>query len=362
MRTVDSLELVGKLMERYEKTHVRVDNYFGLLAYHALAQAAVAGKNENYYEKCKTYLAQYPDHFEHPYYNFELYRVGGPAKAWMVMKGIAPEWKEQIREYAEITYQSPKDVNGILCRPGDMDREVPRIWIDVAAFATPFMLYAGLALNEERYIDFAAKQCFDMYETFLDESCGLLHQGKGFCMDPHKISEDHWGRGNGWGLIALTELIQYLPEKSVHREKAENYFKNLLDALLRYQGKNGMWKQEITEQDAWDECTSTGLIVYGLGVGMRCGLVEGACYKEAFEKGIEALTKECLTADFATYQSCSGCLCPGQGEKVGTIEAYLTERSPQKDEVHSYGCIMLAFVEAWICGIKEVELGETIAS
>ena len=37
-------------------------------------------------------------------------------------------------------------------------------------------------------------------------------------------------------------------------------------------------------------------------------------------------------------------------------QSYLTERMPQKDEVHSYGCFMLAFVEAYKNGIYEVEI------
>lgn len=354
MKMVNVEELVGKLLERYESQHETVDNYFGLLAYYALTQMAVAGDNEEYLQKCKSYLALYPDQFDHPYYNFEAYRAGGIGKAWLFFKGLAPEWSDVIREYAEKTLAAPTDVNGILCMPSDPNRK--RIWIDLVMCITPFMLYAGLALKEERYIDFGADQCFKLYEVLLDQTCGLLHQARGFMANPKRMSADHWSRGNGWGLIALAELIRYLPADSRHRAKAEEYYVDLINALISYQTERGLWRQEIVEPLAWEESSGTGLILYSMGVGIRTGLLKGQVYKDAFENGINALGTYCLKEDFATYRSCPGCLCPRLGTEQGTVKAYVTGKTPQKDEVHSYGCIMLAFVEAYRNGITEVAI------
>lgn len=355
---INVLELTGKLLERYETVHGKVDNYFGVLAYWALAQAAEAGDNKEYLQKCIEYLSQYPDNFEHPYYNFEYYRVGGNGRAWLFMKGCMPESKEVLRKYAEITYNAPTGQNDILCSPLDKEKEknLRRIWIDVVYGTTPFMLYAGLALNEEKYIDFAAKQCFEMYELFLDETCGLVHQSKGFLPNPKRISQDHWSRGNGWCLIGLSELVRYLPADSKHRAKAETYFVDLIDSLIPHQTAKGLWRQEIIEPMAWEESSGSAIFLYGIGIGMRKGLLKGDSYKKVFEKGIRALGTYCLTSDFSTYRSCPGCLSPGEGAEKGTVKSYLTERMPQKDEVHSYGCFMLAFVEAYKNGIYQVEI------
>ena len=354
MSIINGIDLIGKLLERYENQHGRVDNYFGLLAYFGYAQAAVAGENAAYLKKCKEYLAQYPDNYPHPHYNFESYRVGGNAKAWLVFKGLAPEWEEEIREYAEITLNAPVDKNGILCSPFDKTRT--RIWIDTISGITPFMLYAGLMFNEERYIDFAAEQCFKMYEVFLDETCGLVHQARGFMPNPRRMSHDHWSRGNGWCMIGLAELVRYLPADSKHREKAEEYFEDFVDSLLSYQTDRGLWRQEIIEPLSWEESSGTALLLYGMGIGIRKGLLEKDIYKDVFEKGIRALGIYCLTDDFATYRSCPGCRCPGEGADKGTVKAYITLKLPQKDEVHSYGCMMLAFAEAYCNGITEIEI------
>lgn len=352
MKTIHVLKLAEKLMGRYEASHERVAAYYGLLAYYGLAQAAVAGENPELLQKCKDYLTQYPDWFEHPYYNFESYRAGGNGKAWLFYKGCMPEAEADIRKYADLTYHAPAGENGILCWPGKPER----IWIDVVTCTTPFMLYAGLALQEEKYVDFAAEQCFKMYELFLDQTCGLLHQSKGFMDNPKRMSADHWSRGNGWGLLGLAELVRYLPAESVHRKKAERYFTEFMEALLPYQTERGLWRQEIPEPFSWEESSGTGLILYCMGIGLRLGLLQEESYRGAFEKGIRALVEYCLTDDFATYRSCPGCLCPGNGPTKGSVQAYLTEKIPQKDEVHSYGCMMLAFVEAYKNGIQEVEI------
>jgi unsaturated rhamnogalacturonyl hydrolase len=52
--------------------------------------------------------------------------------------------------------------------------------------------------------------------------------------------------------------------------------------------------------------------------------------------------------------SCPGCLCPGEGDRKGTIDAYINDKQPTRDEPHSYGCIMLAMVEAHRNGIEDI--------
>jgi len=351
---VNTLETAIKVFNRYEEKHDIIRFYFGLLAYHGLAMAADAEKNEELINKCKEYLALYPDKFEHPYYNFEAYRAGGAAKAWLFMKGYMPEAADVLREYAEITMNSPHSKEGILCHPNLHEK----VWIDTVAFITPFMLYTGLALGEQKYIDYAADLCFKSYEVFLDKSNGLLHQAKGFLENPERVSSDYWGRGNGWGYVGLTELVQYLPENSPHREKALKLYKDHTDAILEYQTERGLWRQILNEELAWYECTGTGLFLYGIGVGIRCGILTDEKYMEALKKGVEGLGNYCITTEYMTVLSCPGCLCPGTGKEKGTAKAYITEKYPQVDEVHSYGCIMFGLIEAYKNGIEEIELFE----
>jgi len=347
-----TLDMSKKLFERYESQH-RIYHYYGLLALYALAQTAYEAQDEEMLNKCKQMLAMYPHEIEHPRYNFENYEVGGNGKAWLVYKGLFDEERENIRIYAEKTMKAPVDSNGILCLPTQPEKGM--IWIDVVTAVTPFMLYAGLALKEEKYIDFAAEQCFKMYDIFLDRTCGLLHQSKGFMSNPELVSHDHWSRGNGWGYLGLADLVEHLPVDSKHRKRAEKYFTDLSRALIKYQTEKGVWRQEIPCDYSWYESSGTGLIAYGLGIGLRTGLLDRETFETPFKKAIHGIVRYFINDDFSTNMCCSGCLCPGTGKEKGTIKAYLTEVWPCKDEPHSYGALMLALVEAHRNGITEVE-------
>ncbi len=347
-----TLETAKKLFERYESLY-QIQKYYGLFALYGLAHTAIESKESELLDKCIHLLGLYPDNFDHPKYNFDAYEVGGNGKVFLAYKGYFNEQHEKIRLYAEKTMNAPADSNGILCYPKGPHRE--KVFIDVVTAVTPFMLYAGLTLKEDKYIDFAAEQCFKMYEILLDRTCGLLHQAKGFMSDPELISHDHWGRGNGWGYLGLTELVVALPENSKHRKKAEKYYTDLSKAFIKYQTEKGLWRQELTRDYSWEESSGTGIIAYGLGVGLRTGLLDEETYKEPFERAINGIINYFINEDFSTNMGCYGCLCPGEGDEKGTIKSYLTEVYPYRDEPHSFGALMLALVEAHKNGITEAQ-------
>ena len=349
---MNTLEIAKKLFDRYQSVG-EINNYYGLLALFALAQTAYESKDENAMNKCVEMLKMYPDNIEHPYYNFECYRVGGAGKAWLTYKGYFADEKESVKQYAEKMMNAPRSREGIMCWPTDCDKN--KIWIDTVYAVTPFMLYAGIALGKEKYIDFAAEQCYTMYEFFLDKTCGLLHQSRGFMPDKTRVSSDHWSRGNGWGYLGLTELVKSLPKESRHREKAERYFKDMSYALFSRQTAKGAWQQELMCENSWVESSGTALFLYGFGTGIRLGILEKSVFEKPYKQGLEALGNF-ITEDFSTLMSCQGCLCPGAGEEKGSVKSYLTEVWPMTNEPHSFGAFMLALTEAHRNGITSLDI------
>ncbi|MBC8079603.1 MAG: glycoside hydrolase family 88 protein [Gorillibacterium sp.] len=347
---MNALTVSERLFDTYNGLE-DVKHYYGLLAIYGLVRTAQTGGDIKLQNRCRSILDQFPDGIEHPYYNFPNYRIGGLAKSFALMEGLLPESESQVREYADEILTAPRDHKGIMKMPGSGDPGL--IWIDVAMAVTPFLLFAGISLNENRYIDEAVKQTFLMIDEFIDPDNGLLHQCKNF-LGPDRYSEDHWSRGNGWGYIALTELVQYLPAESPHREKAEQYFKDLSAAFLPHQSKRGLWRQEIPFEYSYEESSGSALIVYGYGVGIRMGILDKHLYQSPFHNGVQGLYKHCVNPDFSTELSCPGNLCPGEGEEKGTVKAYVTIPLPYRNEHHSFGPLMLAFTEAYVHGIKEL--------
>jgi len=331
-----------------------LSDYPGVLTLFASAQAAVAFGDEEWIEEIRKRLARFPYEFEERdmyfMHRFCNYRVGSLGKGFMFMKGYFDEQTNIIREYAEMTMNEPKSPEGILRH----FREPDKIWIDVVFCITPFMLYAGLTLNEPKIIDFAVEQCFKMYDVFMDKSNGLLHQTRGFLEDKTKLSEDHWSRGNGWGIIGLTELVKYLPKDSKHYTEAVSRFQAHCAALIKYQDYRGLWRQEIPEPLAWEETSGTGIFLYAIGAGIRLGLLDRETYFPVLKNGVEGLCKYCINPDYSIEKCCAGCCCPGEGAMKGTVEAYLVHVMPRKDDGHGFGPVIMALTEAERNGIENI--------
>lgn len=348
MRTMD---IAVNLFNRYEQVR-EVNHYYGLLAIFALAKVADTSGDATTMQQTMRHLRRYPDTMRHPHYNFECYRAGGNGQAYLLMRGKNEAKAEVVRAYAEETLRSPADRDGILVMPRSPEKQ--QIWIDVVTAVSPFMLYAGLYFKEPRYIDFALHQCFAIYDVLEDPENALLHQARGFMEDVDAISTDHWSRGNGWGIIGLAEILQYLPREDARYAEAERRFKRHCEAMLPYQTKHGLWRQEIPEPLAWEESSGSGLILHSYGVGLRLGILDADRYMPAFRRGVEGLVQHCINADFSTEKSCIGCLCPGEGAEKGTPAAYITEKHAHRNEPHSFGPIMLTMLEAHENGIPEV--------
>jgi len=337
------------LYDHYESI-AEVKHYYGLLAVYGLARVADAGRDEALLARCERIVGRFPDEVEHPAYNFPSYTIGGIPQAFLVARGRMPHRAAVVREYAEELLTAPRERAGIVTRPADAGSD--RIWIDAAAAVTPYLLYAGNASGDERFVDEAVRQTLSMYDALLDPACGLLHQCRGF-VAPGVVSQDHWSRGNGWGFFALAELVRGLPPGSRHAGEVAKRFTDLSAALLPHQSPNGVWRQEIPLPSAYEETSGSGLILYGLGVGLRHGLLDPTRYGPAFARGVAGLTRLAVNADLSTENSCRGTLCPGTGAAKGTVAAYL-ERRPHRDEPHGFGPLLLALAEAELAGIADL--------
>lgn len=328
--------------------------YYSLFTLFATVKGAVAANEKKLLARCMDYLDKYPNDIEHPGYSFELYEMGGIARAYLFYKGEYDDIAEQIRDYAEKTYNAPRTDDGIIC----YKKPVPWkwIWVDAITAVAPFMLFAGLGLGEQRYIDFAAEQTILIFDALLDKSCGLVHQVRGrYEEDEYRCTEDHWSRGNGWMMVAFAELIEYLPRTSAYYNDVVSRYESFCERLIEYQSMRGLWRQEITVEGAWEESSGTGLLAYGIGVGIRLGILKDEKYKDAFEKALSGLANHCISENYNTYNSCESNRSPGEGDQCGTICSYICIPKTFRNEPHSFGCIIVALAEALKHGMTEIE-------
>ncbi len=347
MKTASTLPLALSAFHKHLEVHKNFDHYAGIVSLHGLARLASETGDEKLIAEARKQFDPYVKGERDFYVNFPNYLCGGNGTAWMLYRGLLPEAEKTVRFYAdEILNDAVRTPNGILTHPRLPGEDV--IWIDVAFAVSPFLLFAGLALNNDDYVGEAFQQTNKMVRIFNEKENGLLHQSRNMRGPGHQ-SEDHWSRGNGWGALAMAELAVYLPEAHPHKKEAVAQYLDHVRACADFQDEQGLWHQEMTDHDrSYVETSGSGLILYALGLGLTAGIV-GESERARFERGLKGLLAY-ISSDTDIYHTCRGCLCPGQG----TILEYKAT-PPVLNDVHAFGPVVLAMGQAHLLGITDIK-------
>ncbi len=347
MKSAITKQLAIDVFAKHLEVHGTFDHYAGIVTLHGLARLAAEGHDERLLAEVRRHLMPYVRGERTFWANFPNYFCGGNGTAYLLWRGHLPEAEAPVRRYAEqILNEAPRDPEGILCHP--KRPEAHQVWIDVAFAVTPFLLFAGLALNERRYLDEAFFQTAAMVRRLRNPENGLLHQSINFTGQlPGRISEDHWSRGNGWGAYGLVELACHLPQDHPSRPEAVAMYLDHVRACAAFQDEHGLWHQEMTEEDAYTETSGSALLLWALGYGLAAGLVDNS-QRERFERGLRGLLTY-ISSDIDIYHTCRGCLCPGRGTKLDYMA-----RAPIVNDCHAFGPVVLAMGQAHLLGIERI--------
>ena len=94
----------------------------------------------------------------------------------------------------------------------------------------------------------------------------------------------YWGRGDGWIAAGMAELLRSLPADNPDRPRILMGYRKMMAALLKYQGKDGMWRQLIDHPEAWPESSSSAMFSFAMITGVKNGWLDAAKYGPAARK------------------------------------------------------------------------------
>ena len=126
---------------------------------------------------------------------------------------------------------------------------------------TILQLEAYRATGDRKYLDRDAKEMV----AYLDK----LQQPNGLFFHAPDVPF-FWGRGDGWVAAGMAEMLRSLPQDHPQRARILAGYRKMMDALLRYQAKDGMWHQLINHDDAWPESSSSAMFAFAM--------ITGACH------------------------------------------------------------------------------------
>lgn len=79
----------------------------------------------------------------------------------------------------------------------------------------------------------------------------------------------------------------------------------MMAALLKFQEKDGMWRQIIDDPEAWKETSGTAMFTYAFITGVKNGWLDKKIYGTAARKGWLALISY-INADDELTEVCEG--------------------------------------------------------
>jgi unsaturated rhamnogalacturonyl hydrolase len=155
-----------------------------------------------------------------------------------------------------------------------------RLWIDDMFMITEVQSQAYRATGDVKYINRAAKEMV-MYLDSLQKPNGLFYHAPDV---PY-----FWSRGCGWMAAGMSELLRALPKNNPDRPRIMQGYKLMMELLLKYQTKEGMWNQLIDDPNSWAETSGTGMFTFAMITGVKNGWLDKKIYGTAARKGWLAL-------------------------------------------------------------------------
>lgn len=209
------------------------------------------------------------------------------------------------------------------------------LWIDDLFMSVPALAQMGKLTGEQKYFDDAVKQVELFSQKMFDKQKGLyLH---GWVRDMKFHPGFHWGRANGWAVMAMAELLNVLPENHHGYNFVLEQFCRHIEGLIKYQAGTGFWHQLLDRNDSYPEISATAIITYSMARAINKGLIDKYAFAPAAILGWNAVASK--INELGQVEG----TCVGTG--MGFDYAFYYYRPVNVFAAHGYGPALLAGAE-----------------
>ena len=165
------------------------------------------------------------------------------------------------------------------------------LWGDDLYMSVPFLVRAWKHTGDDILLEDAVRQVFNFYGHLFKKEAGIYYHYR--IMEEGHPGVAHWGRANGWMVMAQCQLLDHLPETHPERDQLISLLKEHLLGLARHQTANGMWRQLLDKSDSFLESSGTAMFTYGFAKAINMGWISDI-YSSVAIRGWEGLVNECI--------------------------------------------------------------------
>lgn len=169
-----------------------------------------------------------------------------------------------------------------------------QMWLDGIYMASPYLAEYAYRFGEKELFDDVANQILTMAKHSFDPKTGLYYHGwdeshqQKWSNPETGCSPNFWSRSMGWYLMALVDVLDYLPKDHPKRPEIIKILTELSKSLEKYRDpKTGMWYQvtdKVSGEGNYVESSGSAMFIYSWVKGAQKGYLP----KEYLSKGLKA--------------------------------------------------------------------------
>lgn len=263
--------------------------------------------------------------------------AGAMAGAWMraAMEDSTLKIDNYIERYWNVVEQAP-----VHLADGTIARNRPHynaVWLDDMFMALPSMAVRSKYKNQPEQLDEAARIASGFIRRmWMPEKKIFRH---GYLEDATHQPSMAWGRANGWAILTLCQLLDFLPENHPKRAEILDIYRQHAEGLASLQGIDGFWHQLLDRPETYEETSATAIFAYALAHGVNEGWLEATTYGP-----VAQLAWEAVASKINQNGEVEG-TCVGTG--MGFDPAFYAYRPVSVKAAHGYGPAIWAGAEIY---------------
>ncbi len=219
-----------------------------------------------------------------------------------------------------------------------------QMWLDGIYMGSPFLAQYAKEYNAPEWFDVVTKQVLLIHEKTLDRQTGLLYHAwdeskQQRWSNPETGQSPHfWSRAMGWYLMAIVDILDFLPEDHPSRPQMITILQDEIDALLKVADKEtGLWYQVLDQgnrEGNYIEASGSCMYTYAMAKAANKGYINSKYKKIAnakFDAIIKYLIKKDEKGNLVLTNVCGGCGLGGNPYRDGSYDYYIHEKKVDND-------------------------------
>ncbi len=186
----------------------------------------------------------------------------------------------------EMINASIQRLDQIMSNPGDSSMSYRNkqswTWCDALFMAPPVYVGISQIKNDDSYLEFMHEHFMATYRHLFDKKCKLFYRDDSY-FDKREANGEKifWGRGNGWVVAGLANILRLLPNDDCKRPFYSNLLATILKRLIQLQHPDGYWNASLLNPENYPapETSATALIAYALAYSINNNILEKGKYE-----------------------------------------------------------------------------------